>query len=94
MKAVSSSDLERVMKEFFRHRRLAFNYTMHASYCGSLDAMELVAYDKEHDLCHAVTISYEAAYASTSFGDVYGKAINELYDAVLEHEAYFLRGYH
>ena len=82
MKQPSSEDLIKVMQRFFGVRRLAFNYTMH------------VAYDKEHDLYHATTISYEAAYASTSFGDVYGKAINELYDAVLEHEAYFLRNYH
>ena len=94
MKQPSSEDLIKVMQRFFGVRRLAFNYTMHVSLCGSHDTMKLVAYDKEHDLYHATTISYEAAYASTSFGDVYGKAINELYDAVLEHEAYFLRNYH
>ena len=82
-----------MMYGFFRIRKaaLAFSYTFHVSYCGSLDTMELVAYDAEHDLYHATTVRWEEADQADNFGEVYGKAIGSLFDAIQEHEAYYLR---
>jgi len=93
MKQPTSEDLRVVMQRYFRSRALAFTYTMHVSYCGSPDSMELVAYDPEHDMYHATKISHADASMSTSFGEVYGKAVTALFEVVQEHEKYFLKGY-
>ena len=92
-KFLQEDAVRKIMQEYFsyRPRQFAFNYTFHVSYAGDIDTMELIAHDTDNDIYHSTSISYEVVYASSDFGDVYGRALQALEESILEHEAYYLR---
>jgi len=94
MKA-TTEDVLRVARHYFKYRKrsLVFDYTLHASLCGSLDTFQIVAYDRENDMYFAASCTYEDLNGAATFGDVLGPLLVDLFNAVREHEAALIKGY-
>jgi len=94
MMAASSSDLERVMKEWFPAMLPpGMQYSYHATTGFAYEDACLYVYDGAADYYWRKSISAEEIYAANTFGDVYGKALQELRDMVWSHEDQYVRGH-
>jgi hypothetical protein len=94
VKAAKTEDLVRVMKEWFPGVLPSGEYAYSVSIGFDYEGQDLYLSNRATDYYWRAHCSQEAIRAAHTFGDVYGKALNNLRDMVWEQEDMFLRGYH